>query len=123
MFSWNKKQSSMILLVFFYGSLKSAEMAALSEGIYPRSTAPSSRAVELIVVSSIFTALAVLFCGMRLYTRKVLLKIGGVDDWIVTIATVWGLSGLVRELRLTRKRSSVYAKPLLILSVTVIRVT
>ncbi|KAJ6002342.1 hypothetical protein N7522_007569 [Penicillium canescens] len=62
-------------------------MPPLSEGIYARSTAPSSRAVELIIVSSIFTALAILFCGMRLYTRRVLVKIVGVDDWIVTIAT------------------------------------
>ncbi|KAJ6033880.1 uncharacterized protein N7446_007823 [Penicillium canescens] len=63
-------------------------MPQLSEGIYARSVAPSSRAVELIIVSSIFTALAILFCGMRLYTRRVLLKTVGVDDWIVTIATI-----------------------------------
>jgi hypothetical protein len=97
MFSCQKKktQSLVNLLVFFHGSLKSVGMPPLSEGIYARSTAPSSRAVELIVVLSIFTALAMLFCGMRLYTRRVLLKIVGVDDWIVTIATVWGLFGLV----------------------------
>ena len=48
----------------------------------------SSRHVNVIVVWVIWTTLAVTIVGLRFYTRRLIVRVFGIEDWLILISVV-----------------------------------
>ncbi|KAF3208450.1 hypothetical protein TWF106_010612 [Orbilia oligospora] len=59
---------------------------------------PKADVMPLTVCASIFTAIGTIFVLLRIYVRARLRDVFGIDDWLLFISMLWGLSGYITEM-------------------------
>ncbi|TGJ69846.1 hypothetical protein EYR41_005855 [Orbilia oligospora] len=59
---------------------------------------PKADVMPLTVCTSIFTAIGTIFVLLRMYVRARLRDVFGIDDWLLFISMLWGLSGYITEM-------------------------
>lgn len=77
-------------------------------GLYPRAEQKdiylSARGTQGLVISIIFTSLAVFFVLARVYTRAKLIKRMEANDWMIVIALVYNNQGLIYSMLIDEYR-------------------
>ena len=56
---------------------------------------PGSKGGQAIIASAVFTALAAFVVTLKLFTRVSILRVAGMDDWLILIAMVYLLPQLL----------------------------
>ncbi|KAK6348057.1 hypothetical protein TWF718_005876 [Orbilia javanica] len=59
---------------------------------------PKADVTAMTVCTSIFTAVGTIFVLLRIYVRARLRDVFGIDDWLLFISMLWGLSGYITEM-------------------------
>lgn len=59
----------------------------------------STNAPSILAINIVFCAITVIAVSLRIYVRTVILRVTGVDDWLLVIATVFTLRPMMGDKR------------------------